>query len=470
MAARSKVSLGYKPALGSQPAVVQDQVHVADRARAIGQRLLADAEAHSSRPTGDRWWQERLLDWCFRDEAFKTQVFRFIDVLPVLGTDEQVVSHLQAYFADGQYPLGWLAGPTLGLARATPPGKHVLAALTRGMARRMARRFIGGETAADLLPELRHLWAQRRACTLHLLGEATVSEAEAQGYQRQYLALLDTLAGPVAVWPADPLLDGGPDDRWSRLSLSLKLSSLYSQLDPLDFEGTVATLKARVRPIFRRAQVLGAFIYFDMEQSDYKNVVLRVFEDLGQEEEFRSWSGTGIALQAYLRDTEQDVRELIEWARARPSPITVRLVRGAYWDAETVTARLRQWPSPVFTRKEETDASYERLTGVLLQAYPAVRLALGTHNVHSLAVGVATAEALGLPEEAIEIQMLYGMADELKEAVVGLGRRLRVYVPFGELIPGMGYLVRRLLENTSNQSFLRLNFGEGRGRGNGARA
>ncbi|HEY3116613.1 MAG TPA: L-glutamate gamma-semialdehyde dehydrogenase [Chloroflexota bacterium] len=452
--------------------LLEGHVQVENRVQAIGEALWT--AARSQRPTGRHWWEERLLDWSFHDDTLKTQVFRFIDVLPSLTDDTQLVSHMRAYFGDIGGPVGRLAGPGLRIGAAGPGGTHLVAAVVRSMARRMAGRFIGGVTVEDVLPELRSLWDRHHAFTLHLLGETTVSEAEAERYQRQYLAILDQLAGPVAHWPSDPLLDGsrplggvgpsgasssvpilGPSPAWPRVSLAIKLTSLYSQIDPLDFEGGVAVLEDRVRPILRRAQALDAFIYFDMEQADYKNLVLRVFRDLMLEGEFRDWSGLGIALQGYLRDSERDAADLIEWGRGRTAPITVRLVRGAYWDAETVLAALRHWPAPVFTRKDETDASYERITDQLLSAYPNVQLALGTHNLRSLAVGMATAEALGLPDQALEIQMLYGMADELKAAVVDLGRRARVYVPFGELIPGMAYLVRRLLENTSNESFLR---------------
>ncbi len=158
--------------------------------------------------------------------------------------------------------------------------------------------------------------------------------------------------------------------------------------------------------------------------------------------------------------------QLIQWARGIGRQITVRLIKGAYWDYEMMLAEQRGWPVPVWTEKRDSDACFERLTERFIAAMPrlagegGVKLALGTHNIRSIAHGLAWLDNFGLPPAAIEIQMLYGMADQLKAAVLARGLRLRQYVPLGELIPGMAYLVRRLLENTSNQSWLRAGFFE----------
>ena len=166
-------------------------------------------------------------------------------------------------------------------------------------------------------------------------------------------------------------------------------------------------------------------------------------------------------MQAYLRDAEDDLRGLIDWARERGRVVTVRLVKGAYWDYETVLAAQEGWPVPVFTHKPDSDAMYERLTRIMLEHPDEIRPAFGSHNVRSLANVIANAEALGLPKSAFELQMLHGMGEPIKAAVRKLGLRLREYTPVGELIPGMAYFVRRLLENTANESFLRLTFAEG---------
>ena len=124
----------------------------------------------------------------------------------------------------------------------------------------------------------------------------------------------------------------------------------------------------------------------------------------------------------------------------------------------------RSWPCPVWPKKALTDACFERMQRIFLESTPkragegGVKLALGSHNARSIAATLATAERLGLPPAAVELQMLHGMADQLKGAAAELGLRVREYVPVGEMIPGMAYLVRRLLENTSNESWLKAGF------------
>src|SRR5690606_24523313 len=197
-------------------------------------------------------------------------------------------------------------------------------------------------------------------------------------------------------------------------------------------------------------------IQIDMEDYSLKDLTFDIFRRIGEDPEFKDYPNLGIVLQAYLRSAEEDARKLIEWAKGRGTPVKVRLVKGAYWDYETVHARLEGWPVPVWERKYESDASYERVTRLFLGNHDAVRLAVASHNIRSIAHAMALSEAMGLPPRSVEFQVLYGMATPLRRALVDMGQRVRVYTPYGELIPGMAYLVRRLLENTSNQSFLLL--------------
>ena len=246
-----------------------------------------------------------------------------------------------------------------------------------------------------------------------------------------------------------------------RVNLSLKITSLYSQIDPLDFDGSVTAVKDLVRPIFRKAVQTGAALTLDLEQFRFRDLTLAVFTSLLDEEEFRDYRDPGIVLQAYLRDADRDLARLVAWAREHGRPFNLRLVKGAYWDYETVIAAQEGWPVPVFTHKPDTDAMYEKLTRQMLEAVDVVRPAFASHNVRSLAVAVETARELGLARNGFELQMLHGMGDPIKAAVRSLGLRVREYAPVGELIPGMAYLVRRLLENTANDSFLRQTFVEG---------
>ena len=197
-----------------------------------------------------------------------------------------------------------------------------------------------------------------------------------------------------------------------------------------------------------------------MEHYAFKDLTLEIFKDVLMEKEFRDFADVGIVVQAYLPDAERDLADLLTWVKKRGTSVWVRLVKGAYWDYETVAARARDWPIPVYQRKWQSDDNYERQTRFLMENYTWLRPAFGSHNLRSLAHAVAWARHLKVPIGAYEIQMLYGMGAEQAQLFAELGHRVRCYTPFGELIPGMAYLVRRLLENTSNDSFLRASFAE----------
>ncbi len=267
--------------------------------------------------------------------------------------------------------------------------------------------------------------------------------------------MLATVGAALAKHPEPCFSDLAPDGPVPRLNLSVKVSALTPEVHPAALDASVMALKERLRPILRRAAELDAFINFDMESYGFKNLTLALFRSIAEEPEFARAPMLGIAQQAYLRECESDLRDLVAWARAHRHPITVRLVKGAYWDYETVLAAQRGWPSPVWPHKAATDATFERCATFLLGHADIVTAAFATHNVRSCAHAIAQANELGIAPTAFEFQALYGMADELKHALLKTGHRVREYCPVGALLPGMAYLVRRLLENTSNEGFLR---------------
>lgn len=401
----------------------------------------------------------KIMQWSLADPAFKTQLFRFVDVLPALKTNAEIVRHLQEYLGDQAVALH----PALkaGLA-ASSFAPALVAAPVKANIVSLAQEFVAGETAAELVERVRTNTARGLATTIDLLGEAVVSEAEADHFLARNLEVLDTVAAALAVESTPAASDRGPGGRvLPRLNLSVKISALTPDVQPADPETSLAALKQRLRPILRRAAAVGAFINFDMESYRLKDLTLQLFRSILEEPEFHAAPAAGIALQAYLRDSERDLRDLVAWARRRNRPIGVRLVKGAYWDYETVIARQRGWPVPVWTRKAESDASFERLTVTLLENVDVIAPAFASHNVRSCAHAIAQAERLGVDPRAYEFQALYGMADELKTALLQRGSRVREYCAIGELLPGMAYLVRRLLENTSNEGFIRRrNLGE----------
>ena len=396
----------------------------------------------------------RMIDWSLEDESLRVALFRFVDVLPSLESSSEIGRHLEEYFSRVDHALGGLAV----LAQALHAGTLVAPVVRRNVIN-LARRFIAEETSGHLVAVLEALRKEPAAFTLDIVGEATVSDLEAQAMQQRYLDLLRRLTKVSGAWQPCAQIDEAPSGRIPRVNLSVKLSALCARFDPLD-PNTEVSVGERLRELFREAGGLGAAITVDMEHYAFKELTLEIFRAVLEEEEFRQQPRAAIALQAYLRDAEHDVRELIRWARRRQRRIGVRLVKGAYWDSEIAWAKQKNWPIPVYLDKAETDANYEKLSRLLLENYDVVDAAFGSHNLRSLAHAIVAAKHLGVPTNGYEIQMLYGMAEPFRRAMVENGQRVRVYLPVGELLPGMSYLIRRLMENTSNTSFLRQTYAE----------
>src|SRR5256885_123051 len=397
---------------------------------------------------------QRMMEFSMRDEHFKVQMFRFVDVLATLRRGSDIVQHLDEYFADMRNGCAPLIRTGVSLARIVPiiSGKFL-----RWNVSGMARQFIAGRNPADVMKTLRKKRRQRIGFTVDLLGEAVVSEEEANEYAARCQELLEHLARETRGW-TDPL--GKNSELFPVVNVSVKISALYSQMNPADPADAIAHLAPKLRPILRRARELGAFVNFDMESYAHKNSTLALFKTLFTETEFRDWADVGIVVQAYLRDAEDDLRDLLDWGRERGTRFAVRLVKGAYWDFEKIKSRQNGWACPVFLQKPESDLNFELLTQILLENESIVTAAFGSHNVRSIAHAQALADELGIEPSRFEFQLLYGMAGPVKRALVEMGYRVREYCPVGELLPGMSYLVRRLLENTSNEGFLRAKFSD----------
>lgn len=431
-----------------------------DRVRSFGREIFARLDRGGPMPFTRAWLNDQLMNFSMGHEALKVQLFRFVDTLPYLKESSDLAKHLREYLSEAERDLPWWvrAGTAL-LPRGGGVRSRLLAAAAKVNAGGMARKFIAGSNVPEAIEAVRRLRAEGQTFTVDLLGEATVTEAEADHVQKQYFDLLAGLA-VVNDWPEVAAIDRDDRGPIPRVNVSVKLSALFSQFDPIDPAGTSRAVLNRLRPILLAAKRTGAFVNFDMEQYAFKDTTLAIFRAVLTEPAFRDWPDVGIAMQAYLTDTERDLHDLLTWVKARGTPVWVRLVKGAYWDYETVIAAQQGWPVPVFTQKWQSDASYERCTRFLLQHADRLTPAFGSHNVRSMAHAMAVAEELGVPPRRFEFQMLYGMADPLKAAVTSLGYRVRIYTPYGQLLPGMAYLVRRLLENTSNDSFLRQGFSE----------
>lgn len=425
-----------------------------DAVQAKGEEIFRQMAAGSPAVFDRRRWAGILMNAAMADQELKVRLFRFVDVLPTLTDTESIVRHLREYFLEPG-----AAVPPLITKLLRGINTPLLAGVTAELVKRniiaFSRTFIAGENAIAAVGRLRELRREGSAFTVDILGEAALSEKEAKHYLDRYLELAETLAQEMAGWPP---VDPQREKIYPPLNISVKVSSLYSRIGPVNFDDSVARLKERLRPVFRKVREAGGFVNLDMEMYSLKNITLAVFMELLDEEEFHGWPGAGLALQAYLPETWDDLQLLAAWAAKGGRRLTVRLVKGAYWEYESVVARQKGWPVPVYEAKGHTDWNFERCIDFVLARKDCLVAAIGTHNVRSLAFAMAAAEHHGVSPSDFEFQMLYGMAEPIKLAVRGMGYAVREYTPIGELLPGMAYLVRRLLENTSNEGFLRKTF------------
>jgi RHH-type proline utilization regulon transcriptional repressor/proline dehydrogenase/delta 1-pyrroline-5-carboxylate dehydrogenase len=404
------------------------------------------------------WWSEQMLEWAFTHPEFKTQLFRFVDVFPRCRDAGDVLQHMSEYF-DG-VPVPRAVGLGLDVAEQVPLGGVASAAVARRSIRRMARQFIVGADPRRAVAGLRRLWEQGEANTVDLLGERVVSDGEADHYAHRVLELLELLVAETRSWPTRDQLERDPWGDLPRADVSVKPTALTPLFSPLTGSEALDAAMARIRPVLDRARGDAAAVHLDTEHDEAKDLGYELLRRMGSEYPDVQ---LGCVVQAYRRDSYADLRDLVAWSADQLQvPLRVRLVKGAYWDQEEIVAGATGWPLPVFARKPETDANFERCTKYLIEHAGEVRPAIASHNLRSVAHAIVVARTCELGEGVLELQLLYGMAEPVHTALVRAGHRVRVYTPVGELVPGIAYLVRRLLENTSNESFVRNRFAEGR--------
>ncbi len=399
---------------------------------------------------GVRRAEEETLEWTSRHPGFQAALLRLVDVAPACHGNHDLADHFRALLAgveDG--PLVLRGGAHLPDALLGPAASAAV--------RHMASRFIIGTDPGAAAGELERMWRAGQASTLDLLGEATVTEAEGERYAARCAEALRVFSAAAAGWPASRRLDGGEADRPARVpraDLSIKLSALTPLLRPQAPERALAA-RPRLRGLLRLADELGAHVQIDSESYDTHDAAMELALATLAEDEFRTGPSAGVVVQAYLRASGPILEEVIARAGAmrRSTPLAVRLVKGAYWDAETAQAAQHGWEPPVFAEKSETDRSFETLTTRLIEAGPTVRPLIASHNLRSVAHALVVGRRAGV-ESDVEFQVLRGLGDDLAAALAASGERVRVYCPVGDLVAGMAYLVRRLLENTSNDSFL----------------
>lgn len=431
-----------------------------DQTQNIAQELLESTRKNKASLWGKMQQQlrldEKMMDFAMSNEGLRVQLFRFIDCLPSLTNNGEIARHIQQYLTGTEVELPSTLKAIMNFTDSTSPAAQIAAASVSKAVETLAFKYISGETIPQVIKAIERLRGQKQAFTIDLLGEAVISEVEAQKYLESYLELLAELSQASKKWTKIEEVDQADDGQpIPQIQVSVKLTAFYSQFSPIDPIGSKEIVCQRIRTLLRKAQELGAAIHFDMEQYAYKDLTISILKELLLEEEFKTRTDIGVTVQAYLRESFKDLQGWIDWAKKRTYPIHVRLVKGAYWDQETIKSLQNHWNQPVYNQKSATDLNFENLVQLLLENHEYLYAAIGSHNVRSQAKACAIAETLKIPSRRFELQVLYGMGDDIAKALGKRGHRVRVYMPYGKVLPGMSYLIRRLLENTANSSFLR---------------
>ncbi|HEY0283089.1 MAG TPA: bifunctional proline dehydrogenase/L-glutamate gamma-semialdehyde dehydrogenase PutA, partial [Rhizomicrobium sp.] len=320
-------------------------------------------------------------------------------------------------------------------------------AITTAM-RVLGGQFVLGRTIGEALRTSRSYRDKGHRISFDMLGEAAYTAPDAERHLASYRKGIEAIA---AAYPPD----GAPV--FERPSISVKLSALHPRYEWVKRERVAKELLPALADLAGRARAANIGVTIDSEEADRLEIMLDLFEALSNADDLKGWNGLGIAVQAYQKRALPELAWLIELARRQGRRIPVRLVKGAYWDTEIKRAQEAGLAGyPVFTRKAATDTSYIACARAMLAARDAVYPQFATHNAHTLSVVDVLSEGKG----DLEYQRLHGMGESLYELYGELKKPssahagLRIYAPVGSHEDLLAYLVRRLLENGANTSFV----------------
>ncbi|MBT7766523.1 MAG: aldehyde dehydrogenase family protein, partial [Bdellovibrionales bacterium] len=433
-------------------------------------RLLTDkllVEMNRYRPT----LFERVTDWGLNLTAhyalIRVHLLKFLAILPSLDFDSGVevkrilMESLHRLFTDSKLAaklrrkgqgrslptsLIWMLRTLFYFSLIIPA--IPLAFLVRTSVRWMARRFIAGETIERADRALTKLFLSGRDVTLDQLGELVVSEQEADHYCNEVIKLIKGFSLHV---PRGQKNGAGIN----RANVSIKVSALSSDFKPQAFDYTYNSVAPRLSKILLAAKEEEVFLNIDAEHYDYRDVVLDIYSKvLLTTDQLKDFQQTGIVLQAYLRDAYGHYQKIVALAKQRGIMMPIRIVKGAYWDAETIEAEAHSFDAPEFLNKEETDLHFRQLTIAIFKDHPHVQLVIASHNFsdHTFVEVVRGRHYPSLPE--IEHQCLHMTYEALSTGMQKMGWVVRNYLPVGSLLVGMAYLVRRIMENSSQVGVL----------------
>ncbi len=327
-------------------------------------------------------------------------------------------------------------------------GEPVIRQAVIAAVRLLGRHFVLGRTIEEAIGEARPLVQRGYRFSFDMLGEAAVTRADALRYFERYRAAIRAIAG---AWPSRTV------SVLERPGLSIKLTALHPRFEHTKRQRVLLELIPELAQLCSEARDANLPITLDAEESDRLDLTLDIFENMGAERALRGWHGLGLAVQAYQKRALPVIAWLADLADRQKRVIPVRLVKGAYWDTEIKRGQeLGLADYPVFTRKSGTDTSYIACVRALLAAHDRLFPQFATHNAHTL----AAVQAIAHSNRDFEFQRLHGMGEALYEFYEDfsrsrrLGAATRIYAPVGSHEDLLAYLIRRLLENGANTSFV----------------
>ena len=397
-----------------------------------------------------KYWIQKGMGLSMKYPNLKKDLFRLVDVFPALKTSQKksqtVIKHAELFLGSSLKEINPIFYYLLRCSNSVLI-RNAVSKLIESNITMMANQYIVGEEPKTAFNNLRQLTKDGFLYTVDLLGEFCLCEKDAENYKNRYLDCLSLLDKDFK--------NLSSSKTESSVCISVKLTALYSQCSGINFKKSVKIISERLSVIVAKAKELNAQVYIDAEDAENNYIIYEVFKQVFSSEEFRDFPTPGIVVQVYFKEAEKIINDLIKITDKRSSKIAIRLVKGAYWDHETTLCQQNNWENPLFAEKHESDKNFEYLTKHLMNNNSQVFAAIASHNIRSLSHACCYAQNIGLRKEDYELQMLYGMAEPIAHAFKKKDYSIRYYCPIGDLIVGMGYLVRRLLENTSNESFLR---------------
>lgn len=399
------------------------------------------------------WFFERITNWGLgqvaKHDSLRIHMLKFLSVLPSLDYDDgvEVVKNLNEAIDntldDNKLPWHLRTGLSFIQYLFNHYKPTTSAFVIRRLVRKMATRFVVDEKRSR--ESLRKLFSSGRDVTLDRLGELVLSEKEADQYCDRVISMMDDISSLVKPGERN-------DAGILKSHVSIKVSALCSEFRPQAFEHTLNRVEPRLRKIFDHAIRTKTFVNVDAEHYHYRDCVLKIFKKVL--EKYPNWQDVGIVVQCYLKDVAPHLLEIADFAREREHVMPIRLVKGAYWDAETIETEVHGHTSYQFLNKEETDLCFRQMVGVAFENRDCLQICVGSHNYvdHLFVENLCSSKYADAKRP--EHQCLHMTYEALSVKMAKVGWVVRDYLPVGDLIDGMAYLVRRIMENSSQKGVL----------------